>query len=248
MINVHALETFSDLEIRELIVEQLGSPENPFVQMIDSDYESNDDWKIKMKQNAVFCDETFQQLAADYFKLDIILICVYPEDGHNENGLIVVKCNFPTENSPIHLLYYNETRFAAGHFQSIVRYDTVICDSNLTHSMSSDSALFQKEERRRFGISQRKRKSEEQSILEEALEKSRKSEFENDMRLAIHLSQSDQHPTYSNLNQKPSFNHPEIQVKVKARLDELGFMLSPTDPETKADGNCFVYCLMDQLK
>ena len=166
MINLSALETFSALEIRELIVEQLGSPENSFVQMIDSDYESNDDWKNKMEQNAVFCDETFQQLAADYFKRDIVLVCVYPEDGHNERGLIMVKCNFPTESQPIQLLYYNETRFAAGHFQSIVR-------------SKSDLALFWEKEMRKFGISQRKRKSEEQSILEEVLEKSRKSDFSN---------------------------------------------------------------------
>ena len=77
------------------------------------------------------------------------------------------------------------------------------------------------------------------------------SEFENNMILAINLSQSDQHLTYSNqsnLNPKPSFNDPNVQVKVKARLEELGFMLSPTDPDTKADGNCFIYGLMDQLR
>ena len=134
--------------------------------MIDSDYESNDEWKNKMEQNAVFCDETFQQLAADYFKRDIVLVCVFPEDGHDGRGMIVKKCNFPAESPPIHLLYYNETRFAAGHFQSIVR-------------SKSDLAFFQEEERRKFGISQRKRKSEEQSVLDEVLEKSRKSDFSN---------------------------------------------------------------------
>ena len=64
-------------------------------------------------------------------------------------------------------------------------------------------------------------------------------------------SQSDQHLTYmnqSNFNTKPSFDNPDVQVKVKARLNELGFMFSPTDPDTKADGNCFIYGLMDQLR
>ena len=214
-------------------------------------------------------------------------------------------------------MYYNETRFAAGHFQSIVR-------------SKSDLALFWEKERRRFGISQRKRKSEEQSISEEVLEKSRKSDFSNhtfavnqrqkvrqlermfnckscgnefnsSFELKQHsenfhdanktvkcfsceecfnskasrdkhyrtkhtnpvkeseLAPNDENADADdrelenmrlaiNLSQKPSFEYPEVQEKVKARLEELGFMLSPTNPKTKADGNCFVYGLMDQLR
>ena len=110
----------SALELRQLIVDQLGSPENPFVQMIDPDYNSNEQWKNHLRQDKVFCDEIFQQLAADYFRRDVILICVYQEDGHDEVGRIIKKCNFPTNGPPAHLLYYNETRFANGHFQSII--------------------------------------------------------------------------------------------------------------------------------
>ena len=104
--------------------------------MIDPDYSSCEDWKQKMRQNHVYCDETFQQLAADYFRRDLVLVCAYQEDGYDQMGRIVKKCNFETTGPPFHLLYYNETRFAAGHFQSIVISNTIIRNSRLTHWIS----------------------------------------------------------------------------------------------------------------
>ena len=32
------------------------------------------------------------------------------------------------------------------------------------------------------------------------------------------------------------------------RLQEIGFILSPTDPDTAKDGNCFIHAILDQLK
>ena len=115
------MRDLSILEMRQLIVEQLGSEENTHVEMIDPDYNSIEDWKQKMQQNHVYCDETFQQLAADYFRRDLILVCAYQEDGYDQMGRIVKKCNFETNGPPFHLLYYNETRFIEGHFQSIIK-------------------------------------------------------------------------------------------------------------------------------
>ena len=119
------MHDLSVLEIRQLIVEQLGSRENPHVAMIDSDYNSIEDWKQKMRQDRVYCDEIFQQLTADYFKRDLVLICAFQEDGYDQIGRIVKKCSFETTGPPLYLLYYNETRFAEGHFQSIIKKETI---------------------------------------------------------------------------------------------------------------------------
>ena len=38
------------------------------------------------------------------------------------------------------------------------------------------------------------------------------------------------------------------QLAATQRLQEIGFILSPTDPNTDKDGNCFMHAILDQLK
>ena len=45
---------------------------------------------------------------------------IYPEDGHNASGKIIIEPKVPnTDDDPLYLLYYSEHRFTSGHYQSI---------------------------------------------------------------------------------------------------------------------------------
>jgi len=56
-------------------------------------------------------------LAASMLKKKIILLPVYPDDGHGQSGQIIVDPD-ETIGNPLHLLYYKDV-----HFQSIVPID-----------------------------------------------------------------------------------------------------------------------------
>ena len=45
-----------------------------------------------------------------------------------------------------------------------------------------------------------------------------------------------------------SIEDPGVKLQVEFRLNQLGYRLSPTDPSTVGDGNCFIYGIKDQLR
>ena len=65
-------------------------------------------------------EHTFITLASEVLNRCIILVPVFPEDGHDENGFITFTPQSAPPNAPaLYLLYYSETRFSTPHFQSI---------------------------------------------------------------------------------------------------------------------------------
>ena len=80
-----------------------------------TDYDLPDDWFETMQQDGTYCDHYFQSLTADYLKRDIILISAFSQDGHDEDGRIIIDSKYKDDRKEdLHLLYYHEH-----HFQSI---------------------------------------------------------------------------------------------------------------------------------
>ena len=97
-----------------------------FVNILDefnlplTEYGMPENWKSIMQKNGQHCDNTFQQLTADYLQRDIVLISALFKDGHNERGEILIESHFKDiTKQPLYLLYYHEGSFGQGHFQSI---------------------------------------------------------------------------------------------------------------------------------
>ena len=77
-------------------------------------------WKKHMSKDKVFADDRFIQLSAEVFNRVIIIVPVFHEDGYGDAGLIPITPTSPLPNTePFYLLYYSESRFINGHYQSI---------------------------------------------------------------------------------------------------------------------------------
>ena len=110
-------ETHTVQEIRKLIAETIHNDE--FAQMYllpenQIDVLSVEEWLQKIQQDFEWCDDIFIYLAAKMLKKEIVLLPVYPDDGHGDSGKIVVTPEEKT-GTPFYMLYYKDV-----HFQSIV--------------------------------------------------------------------------------------------------------------------------------
>ena len=75
-----------------------------------------EDWEEYMLGNHIFVDHIFLQLAAEYFERKIILFPVFPEDGESFE---FVPSGALQSQTTLYLLFFSETRFIHGHYQSI---------------------------------------------------------------------------------------------------------------------------------
>ena len=74
------------------------------------------EWKKRMGKNKVHADEIMFMLSSDYLKREIVLHLVgsgFDKWVYKPNG------SMPFEIEPMNLLYFSQTRFGVGHFQSI---------------------------------------------------------------------------------------------------------------------------------
>ena len=67
----------------------------------------------------VYADEIVFRLTSLLMKRTIIFYPIFECDGHQGCGKIIYNPEFMEEYDPFHLLYFSETRFTDGHFQSI---------------------------------------------------------------------------------------------------------------------------------
>ena len=75
-----------------------------------------EEWEEYMLGNHIFVDHIFMQLAAEYFERRIILFPVFPEDGESFE---FVPSGALQSQTTLYLLFFSETRFIHGHYQSI---------------------------------------------------------------------------------------------------------------------------------
>ena len=103
-------------QFREAVVNTVDLNED--VQMvvgpdIDNIDMNIDEWRQKMASDRFWVDHAFIQLCSNFIKRDIMILPIYPEDGHNGKGWIKISAK---ENAgKIYLLCYMNI-----HFQSIV--------------------------------------------------------------------------------------------------------------------------------
>ena len=73
-------------------------------------------WFENMEKDGTWCDNPFLLLTAKYFKKEIIVLPIYPQDGHNGTGKITITPGpeIPTIGEPFYFLNYSNV-----HFQSI---------------------------------------------------------------------------------------------------------------------------------
>ena len=108
-------------DIRSMVVQQLALLEATG-KITWPGHMSMEDWTNYMMNNGAYCDEVYLLLAAEVFNREIVLVPVFQEEGHDENGFIkftpssFLSCQM---FSPFYLLYYSEAKFVIPHFQSI---------------------------------------------------------------------------------------------------------------------------------
>ena len=103
-------EKLDVMTFRQIIVSQLH--DRPDLVTV---YDIPEDWYETMKKDGTYCDYYFQSLTADYLERDIILVSAFSQDGHDEDGKIVIESkNKNEEKEDLYLLYYH-----GQHFQSI---------------------------------------------------------------------------------------------------------------------------------
>ena len=124
---IRNMSELKPMELRFIISDQIDNDKNIFWNYPE-EFGSKNEWKEKMKQNAIFCDEIFIQLASNMLKRIIILIPVFG------NGQVKISPQFDDSgHPPYYLLYYSETRFQAGHYESIRPIDNLcscLCINN----------------------------------------------------------------------------------------------------------------------
>ena len=77
-------------------------------------------WKNEMSRNGTFCDEIFIQLVCNMLKRRINLFPVFGI-GQDHTPMSPQLDNDEESNPPhYNILYYSETRFSAGHYQTLV--------------------------------------------------------------------------------------------------------------------------------
>ena len=76
-------------------------------------------WKTKMSTDKVFVDNLFIPLSAEVLNRIVVLYPVFVEDGHTDGKIIISPKSPIVELEPWYILYYSETSFICGHYQSI---------------------------------------------------------------------------------------------------------------------------------
>ena len=110
-------ESHTVQELREKIAETIQNHDYAQLYLLadnQNDVLTSEEWIHTMKQDREWCDDIFVYLAATLLKKEIVMIPIYPRDGHGGTGKIVVTPDEKIGN-PIYLLYYKDV-----HFQSIV--------------------------------------------------------------------------------------------------------------------------------
>ena len=104
--------------------------ENPHIQFdllgIDKEH-----WKRTMRKNGEYCDELFLCQAARSLNRNIYVLPFFEEDWHEE---MIKTTDNPEPFPTIYVLYYSETRFHNGHYQSIRRIERYIIHFYHWHS------------------------------------------------------------------------------------------------------------------
>ena len=78
-------------------------------------------WKDEMRRNGTFCDEIFIQLVCNMLKRRINLFPVFGI-GQDHTPMSPQFDNDEESNPPhYNILYYSETRFRAGHYQTLLK-------------------------------------------------------------------------------------------------------------------------------
>ena len=83
------------------------------------DDEDMNDWIDRMSKPGVFGDEYCMQIFANLVQRDIIYIPVHQSSAHIMKNYCVVKCAQSSSLPPMALLWFEETKFGYGHYQSI---------------------------------------------------------------------------------------------------------------------------------
>ena len=76
------------------------------------------DWIENQMIDGVFGDAYSLQIAANILQRDIIIIPTKRESAHNPLGYILIESSMAL-NEPIYMLYFEETVYGVGHYQSI---------------------------------------------------------------------------------------------------------------------------------
>ena len=95
------------------------------------------EWQKRMGKNKVHADEIMFMLSSDYLKREIVLHLVgsgFDKWVYKPNGSI------PFETEPMNLLYFSQTRFGVGHFQSIRPVQQNVQNSKEANKMEKDDS------------------------------------------------------------------------------------------------------------
>lgn len=76
-----------------------------------------EEWKTRMGTNKCHADEIFFRLSSECIKREIVLYLVGA--GFSTRIYRPTMSSIPANSDPIHMLYFSETKFGVGHFQSI---------------------------------------------------------------------------------------------------------------------------------
>ena len=97
------------------------------------------EWMKKMSTHGQDVDQLFIQLCSEVLQRKIILLPVNYEDGHRDGKIEIFprrKSRY-TDVEPFYLLYYSESSFFNGHFQSIrpqQSFQEALIETNLVSS------------------------------------------------------------------------------------------------------------------
>ena len=73
-----------------------------------------------MQKDGTQADECFIQLTSEILNRQIIIIPVFPSDGHDQGNIIINPgTSSKDSHEPLYVLYYSESTFVSGHYQSI---------------------------------------------------------------------------------------------------------------------------------
>ena len=103
-------------KLREAVVKTSNYDED--IQMvcgpdIDNIHMNIEEWQQQMASDRFWVDHVFIQLCSNFIRRDIMILPIYPEDGHNGKGWIKIPAR--ESAGKIHLLCYMNV-----HYQSIV--------------------------------------------------------------------------------------------------------------------------------
>ena len=97
-----------------------------------------EEWQKRMEKTKCHADEIMFKLSADYLKREIILHLV--GCGFDKNVYRPADESLPSDVQPINLLYFSQTLFGIGHYQSIRPRKSNLMDvTNVTDSTVNNS-------------------------------------------------------------------------------------------------------------